>query len=471
MLGRYSAASVAACVGVGLAIAVYLAFQLPRLSVFSYGWDEGFYLQAGWLVAMGYRPHAEIFFSQVPGFAWLLGALYALAGHKVEGFRLAVVLAGAVSLVVVAWLATAAIGRTAGVVSAWLMTLNPKFQDLTRIVEADSLALPFMLLAVSLVVAYRRGKAPRLLTAVLSGLVLGLGTQLKLSAGLGLPLLVGGILQRGRLKDAAACLGAWAFTFGIVLLLSSPGDAVAQFLVFQSRGTATYGVNVAANFGQIVSFLWVDRGLVLLALAGVVIPSRRHFLYAAALGWLGLLGVFYLFKSPLYDHNLVTLIPGLVLLSGLAAQNLASGWGLLEGRRIRRSNVVLAALVTAYIVLIPRLVAMDLITKDDEDAALRAVSFLVGTVPPGSWVVADEPMVAFRAKLPVLPHLADASNYRLATGYLTAAELVAATESFRPSVVISWGRFQQNVPGYVQWLRANYREAWADGQHSIFLLR
>jgi hypothetical protein len=462
---------VASWTAVAAAIALYLSFQVPRLSAYSYGWDEGFYLQVGWLVSMGFRPHSDFFFSQVPGFAWLLGGLYAALGHSVEGFRATLVLSGVATLAIVGWMSMDNVGRIAGTASTWLLALNPKFQDLTRTIEADSLALPLMLLAVALVAAYRTQRIPRLTGALLSGLVLGLGTQLKLSAAVILPLLVLSILYRGRVRDAVACVAAWALVLGAILALSSPREAVAQFLVFQSRGAVTYGLDVAGNLVQLTSFLWVDRGLVLLGLAGVLLSQHRGFAYWASLGWIASLGAFLLIKSPLYDHNLVVLVPGLALLGGLALQGLTAKSIRLGSGRLRRSSVVVAAVATVYLVLAPRLLAMDLAQRPDDGAASRAVSFLSVTVPQGAWVVSDDPMIAFRARLRLVPQLADTSNFRLATGYLSARQLVEITHELSPAAVIAWERFQRNVPEYVQWLKTNYREVWSDGGHSVFLRR
>ncbi len=469
--GPWSLADLMTWAAVAGSVATYLAFQVPGLSVFSYGWDEGFYLQVGWLVALGYRPHSDIFFPQATGFGWFLGALYKLLGHSVEGFRLAVVLAGVLTIVFTSLLLLREAGRVASVASAWLLALNPKFQALTRAIEADSVALPLMVLALFLTAVYRRKEPKGSAAALLAGFVLGLGSQLKLSAAVLLPAVVVGILWGGRQRDALGCVAAWALAFGSVLAMSSPVEAVSQFIVFQTRWAATYGIDLSANLRQLVGFLWVDRGMVLLALAGAVLAARRGFVYAAGLGWTCLLGAFYALKSPLYDHNLVTLVPGLAILGGLAAKGLTPEVLLLQGGRIRRSSVVVAALVTVYLVLTPRLIFLDLAVRPEDNAAWRAVAFMASNVPRGTWAISDEPMVAFRAELPSPPGLADTSYLRLATGYLPASELITTTESMRPSVVLVWGRFRQAVPDYVRWLSDNYREGWTDGQHSIFMRR
>ncbi len=463
---RFRVLSVASWLATVAAMVSYVLFQIPQLSGFSFGWDEGYYLQSGWLVAQGYRPHSELFFAQVPGFAWSLGFLYLLVGHSVEGFRWAMVLAGAVSLFAVAWIATKNVGLLAGPTAAWVLALNPKFQDLSRTIEADNLALPLMLLAVLSLVHW--GRTRRITWALIAGALLGLGAQMKLTAAVLVPGMLAGVLFLRDLKAAAGLIAAFAFVFGLLLAVSSPYDALSQFLLFQARGMSIYGLDLTANLKQISSFLWVDRGLVLLSAGGLTLGARRQFTFVAIWGWILLLATFLVFKSPLYDHNLIVLLPGLALAAGYGVQRLSAQQLLRAAGRFNRSSVVIAALTTVYIVLVPRIVSIDLARQSVDPAYFQAVDFLSRAVPRGSWVVSDDPMVAFRAGLPVVPWLADTSSFRLATGELTAEELVQETRRANVKAVIAWDRFQRHVPQYLSWLEEHFDRAWSQGNHTIF---
>ncbi len=85
--------------------------------------------------------------------------------------------------------------------------------------------------------------------------------------------------------------------------------------------------------------------------------------------------------------------------------------------------------------------------------------------PPGSTIITDDPMLAFKSGRTIPPTLAVPSYRRVEAGELSAERLISLTEDGAASALIFGRRFAQLAP-YAQWVCERYAvaEAYDDGE-------
>ena len=85
---------------------------------------------------------------------------------------------------------------------------------------------------------------------------------------------------------------------------------------------------------------------------------------------------------------------------------------------------------------------------------------------PGSYVISDDGMLPFRAGLLTPPELAVISFRRVRTGQLTAADLIAASQTNRPEAILLWDKKLASLPEYVEWVKQHYclARGWGSSQ-------
>jgi hypothetical protein len=221
-----------------------------------------------------------------------------------------------------------------------------------------------------------------------------------------------------------------------------------QLFVFHWQARAAFGLDRMANLVHIIGkYLLLNGGLLALAIYGClslfVTQRREHgFLIAA---WFFLIAAVLINHAPLWPHLLVMLLFPLALGGGVAIAQFwrcVIAWGDrtvdTNGHRLR-----------AY----------------DTEVGLAATEFVATVIDPEDWVITDEPLVPFCAGRKVPPYLSDISYVRTQTGYLTAEDLIALTEDYRPQAIVVWseGRFTERLPAYVEWVEQNYRLATSLG--------
>jgi hypothetical protein len=127
-----------------------------------------------------------------------------------------------------------------------------------------------------------------------------------------------------------------------------------------------------------------------------------------------------------------------------------------RGRWMMAAPVALAGI--AYLVALPRLVHDDrhALYAGPSPHALLLAGYVSRHSVPTAFVAADDLAVDDLANRLVPPPLCDPSNVRLRAGYLTAADLIAATQTYRPQLVLSSFGIYAQVRSYLQWLQRHY---------------
>jgi hypothetical protein len=96
----------------------------------------------------------------------------------------------------------------------------------------------------------------------------------------------------------------------------------------------------------------------------------------------------------------------------------------------------------------------------------QLVAKMIQHAPRTHWVVTDSPMYAFRAGLPVPPHLAVISRKRLSTGALNESEILHTIREWKPEQVLI-ARFK--FPSIVNYLEEHYRAIYFQDDKKLYL--
>ena len=476
-----------------LAATAFLGWQLPQAGGGPWGNDEGIYLASAQSLASGHAPYRTVFFSKPPLYALLLDVLGHLSGWNIAGYRLAMIACALVTLLATAVLGWLLGGPRVAAATTVLLALNPKFIFYARPLSADPPVLTLMLVALlGGVLAIERGAAWAWM--VTGGATLA-AIFMKPNGGLVVPILGVTLLvwllrqpRQARGRHLLRCLALGTLGALPVLLLVLPfslePNAYQQAVTYEVAGRNLYHLDLVAQAHHLFSFVWVDRGLVILAAIGVFGTLRRPLTVVSLtlLVWTCTYAVFLFLHYPLFSKHLNAMIPPLALFAGAGLVEMAElAIGLVAAIRFRRtldartrwagvfgwSVLVVVAALLPYLLHLDSSDAVPSVNEERErlEAAVRL------HVAPGGTVVTDDQFAAFAARLAVVPWFADTSGARLDTGYLTGPEAVAKAEALRPAAVIFGNDRLNRFPEFVSWVEAHYQRVWADGSRAIYLPR
>jgi hypothetical protein len=474
--------------------------------------DEGLNLMKARMLQLGHPLYTSIWSDQPPGLTVLLAAAFHVLGTTVAVARGVVLAHALVALVAVALLARACgAGPPGALVAAIALALAPNFFWASRAVMIGLPAVALSTLGLALVLLWHKRRQQRWL--VLAGLVLGLSLVVKLiGAYLVVPFavaIVGGSRRRSgdggqvstighpsghdsaasrgsRVREVAVNLGLFAVAAALplaVALLAFDGRAMLAQVVGSVTGArAAYALDVSWNADKVWFWLAGDHlALVGPALFGAIVLARRRSVAGAVvLTWLGLTLAALLLQTPLWPkHHFLALLVILTVLAGVGIDDVVrrlGAWrreGLPATGRARFAVVAGLAAVALGVVGLPALVRGDAMrvtaapykesgNLPDSDAwryVDDAVRLVQTHTAPGDFIVTDHGFVAFRSGRSVPPELCVVSGKRIALGDLTAAELIAITERYRPAAVLLWeGDRLSRIPEYAEWVRAHYRK-------------
>jgi hypothetical protein len=487
-------------------IAICIAAMLPRLlllGIYSAEFDEGVYWQSLRAMAAGHPLYSSIYSSQPPLFLALVYPFYLLIGQSLAAARLAIALGSLVGIVALFVAGRLLSGPWAGLLAAALLALDPVYQHASVTLEAEGLSVALSALAVALAIAASKAAmGPDVVGrwrwfALASGVMLAAAILTKLFAivalvpvaiYLGEPIFTTfladdrGVRRPSRakvvagLRDAAPTLG-----WGAVGLVGATGAILLPFVPSWDALTAqAIGYHLAA--GQVSSAglraqlrtVWDAEWwlpLVLPAIAAMaLLVWRRWWVLATPLLWAAASLVLLLRQQPLFAHHVVLLSPPLALAGGVALARAARELRHVLVRLPRWGGVplvrtlMLALLALTLVVGLARsggtvMAARQYVPTTQLEMAIA----LEARTPPGSTVITDDPYVAALADRDVPPELVDTSNVRIATGYLTTAELQAIIMRSNAHVILfASGRFDQ-LRGFHAWVAARFTKAFSFG--------
>lgn len=457
--------AVVAAVAVGA-----VAIRIPAyLATRHLSFDDGVYGASAVAMRDGALPFRDVFSSQGPLFLPLVWLADVVGLRTFDAPRL-LALASAVALAVATWSAARALRLSvaAAAVAAGLVVTSGSVLWVTGPLTSDgpSLALATAAVAAALWYRHRPTTARALLIGVLMGATLSVKSLLVATA---VPV---GLILLGNVRHLVAAVGvAGAVSLAVALPwgLDNVWDQAFDYHL-DAAGSRT----PVANLRKVASTLG-DRDLPLLlaalvSLAGAFVARRRAAPRAPApnapvaasgfrtvtvgdpLGlrlvgaWLAATVLVLAAEHPLWRNHVAHLVPAVALLIAAAFD---SGRAARLGGARRAAAVALAALAVPYHVVH----LADVLWPAPPGAVLAAARSDLRALPPGAWVISDDPGVVWRAGRRTPDDLVDASILRIESGRLTAASLARAAADRRVCAVLVWShRFAglAGLPGLLQ---------------------
>ena len=469
-----------------LLVLLALALTLWPLNGVERDYDEGVYWQSLRAMASGHPLFTSVFSSQPPFFLLSIYPFYMLFGQSIAAARLGIAIFAVAGVIAMYWLGQQLGGHWVGLAAAALLTIDPLFIHEARTLQAEAPALTLEILCVALAIAAaRRSGRTQALLALASGIVLALGTLIKLldvvavvpiMLYLAMPIFAafdngaGGVRRpeasalRPALRATLAPLG-WVIAGGMIGCVAvlapfagsfgSLWNQVVQFHLVAARVEPASFLHNA----RIIAGGMKTLGIPALLALGLAL-WRRAWRMVPPLLWLVASGLLLVRQTPLFDHHIVLVIPCLALIAAL-------GLTMLPQPRAARSEQSGRALTFGFsvVLLIVFLVGATLgvrSARSDARGPSADTAQMVGAISafttPGEPIVTDDQYLAALANRSTPPSLVDTSFVRISTKYLTATQLEAILS--RPDtrfVVLASGRLQ-SVPGFMPWLTTNYRK-------------
>ena len=490
-----------------------LALRLLPLGGIETDYDEGVYWQSLLAMSHGQSLFTGIFSSQPPFFLLSIYPLYRLfalfLGENLEAARLAIAVYSLMGLVAIYAAARIIGGRLVGLLALALLVVDPFYLKESYTLQAEVPSLAWELLALALVVAAvhgtnRSAAGRRGLLLLLSGVAVGLGVLVKLFDVFVLvpivlyllaPVAAVWQIQERRLRfQGWKSLRLALSPFIADLALVGCGIVVALLVVLlpfaASWGTLfdqviryhlSAGQYVARSLGYNIKLLLAattEYPLVILALISTLAAvNRRSWIIVPPLIWFLVCLAFLLKQQPLFGHDLILLVPPLVLLASLIMyqfQAVSFALPSISNPAEWVPEHIYAALIAGVLLLgllIGGVIAHRNAVSPLPEASVAMASALRAATLPSDLVASDDQYIAGLANRDVPPQLVDTSQVRIESRYLTASQVESIISKDDIQVILfASGRFAI-IPGFSSWVHANFTEIQAFGNGNALYMK
>ncbi len=455
--------------GFGLALLLLVPWQ----TAFRFGMDEGYELMKALLVSRGHRLYGEFWNDQPPLHTELLALLFRLCGPSAGVGRVLSVGFAGVLVAALYGLARRGSNRLTGLVAVVLLAGAAGFLELSVSVMLE---LPAFALGLAAVWTWYRWETNgRRAWLVGSGVLMGCALQVKFTAALLLPALAVAWCLPARAGEAhspapaaastvpsgAPCrfatrlrglrwhagwiwLAALAAAFGLVVVLSYGPGAWAMF--WNSHFSAGTRDRAALVPGFQAARLWDESGLVVAALAGLVVMGllrRRELVFP--LVWLVTALVVHLQHRPYWPYYFLHFALPLAWLGGAGVVEVFRLlWRKLlppgqQGWTLPCLGWGLWSLVAAWVISLAvgrgewELRRLRVALPAVEQEAVQRLRAHAANV---QWLFTTHLLSAFWAGLPVPPELAVIPLKRGWSGQITADQVRACLERYQPELIL-----------------------------------
>ncbi|MFN8521704.1 MAG: glycosyltransferase family 39 protein [Chloroflexota bacterium] len=480
--------------GLVLALLGYaLAMRVWNLDAFTGSFDEGIRSEQLLLMSAGYRPFRDIFSSQGPILLDLLHPFFVWFGETLEAARSGVVALSLVALVGAWWAGRALAGPVAGVAGVVLLVLSPGFLEGSRLALAEVPTIAPALLALALVAAYRHSGRTGLLVG--SALACAIALLIKpMVIHVVVPLGVALVLPRPgeRIRswrryvsrgaaEGLAFATVVALVCGLVVLALGPAQVWDNLGAYRAGAGHTLGADWAKNLRlSSIEVGYELPGFFVVAVVGFALGLWRRTAATLIVGsWLCAVLLMFALYGDLADKHVVYVIPPLALLGALGvdvtASLLAGGVALVRSRRARTTDGPAfldgAALLVGLLAVVIYVLGIQSLYREQRrvvidnekiaerrrnlDREIEIADIIQSKTQPNEWVLSDDPSAAFRARRMVIPSLVDTSGTRVDAGSLTSERAIAASEQYRPVVVVTRGGRLAKLDAFKEWLTAS----------------
>ena len=466
------------------------------------GYDEGVYWQSLRAMLAGDGLYHTIFYSQPPAFLLTIFPAFAAFGGTLWAARFGIALVSLLSIPGVLIVGKTLAGRVGMLVGLLLLVVDPIFLAESHIIQAEAPSVAFTFLAIGFVLLWWqkpdgwRGA----LWAALAGVTLVVSILCKLlcvSTLVPLVLLMGArIWQIWRKQPGTNSRSWWPIVIGVagalltalVFVLPFVGSFQAFWagvITFHQVAAKVQAGTLRGNFHQMKPALFT-----LLALAAVygtlTALARKDWRVLPLLAWLLVTIMLLLLQHPLFRHHLIALEPPFIVLAVLGVAKPSeykdkvtlSSFTLLNRDDLRKYAPVIPALALLLVLL----VSVVNVVQDVQNASTvsatststmvrqeqRVANDLRQAIAPNQWVITDGQFIAGLADRSTPPSLVDTSSVRIATGYVTLAQLEQAATNPRVHAVLFYtGRFSEpGVAAFHAWVAQHFHlvDTYGPGQ-------
>jgi 4-amino-4-deoxy-L-arabinose transferase-like glycosyltransferase len=443
------------CIAIA-SVALVIDIDADTLSSVS---DEGVYWQSLRAMNAGNHLYKQIFYSQPPLFLTSIYPFYELLGSTIKSARLGVAVLSLLGLVGAYLIGKALAGRAASIAAVVLLMVTPMYLEQSHILRAEGPATGLLLLTVGAALMWWESPSGRkgLAFAVLSAVTLVCGILIKLldvTAVVPIALLVLGRLWQIRddkISNIWASIGpivAATIVAGIAsLIILSPFlqslDALVQQVI--SFHLAARKIEpISENFDTLRNFFIANRVLAAVGIVGVAVTIiRRDWRLVPMLGWFLATLILLAIQVPLRQRHVPILIPPLIAFIALGLKDLPAFPLSRPIRLEQKAALLMASLAFAVVISGIRkdyhhyrwLIGEP--TASSADHWMQDVAAdLQRVTTPDQWIISDAQYAVALANRDTPPWLADVSQTRRASGYLTSDELQQAAADVRVHAVV-----------------------------------
>ena len=422
----------------GLVIIVsFIAIPMlsPWFGLIETSGDQGINLAKAALLNNGIGPYGAVWNDQGPVLTIILAALQKIAPWNVVAARLVIVGFAAIMLGITHFMVRAQYGAYAGLASALLLGTSCLFVQLASAVMIGLPAISFAMMAMAVLIS-RPTQTSRI---VLSGILFALALQTKIFVFTLIPAFMLTLATGSDGKSRSILL--WAIVcfmvFGAISIIE--GQSIVGNLISPHVAMTPKKFPYPSGAVMVKGLAVTDRLVVAMGLLGIAKciyqfrSGGRLSMIAAT--WLVFPTIALCFHFPVWDQQLLLLLPPLAWLGGPVLSDLV----VYSIRRLPVPHVAREILIFSTLVVGTAGSAMLGFIRPNMavDSELRAAGETLREFAGlGKTVVTDRPILAFSAGLNVPPELAVWSNKRVQIGEISDDEVMSIVQRDNPAQIL-----------------------------------
>lgn len=443
----------------GLVIAVFvvsMAWLLIRPDPFSLRNDEGFNLMKAFLMARGEHLFVDIWSDQPPVFTWLLRGMFAAFGSTVSVGRLTTLLCAALMLVAIRDFLREGRDELRALLGVMMVLMTPGIFLWSGAVLIGLPAIALAITSIACLHRWHRGGGGAWIIA--SGVMLALSACTKFFTLVAVPgVLLGFLLlpmPPGWQRVPAILLWSGILLMGLLLILGVTGALFHLDQLFgnhlQARAVPSYATLSHTHWLAGQPRCWLLYGLALPALCSARLRKSPAVLHCGV--WMVTALLVLHFHRPFWSHHaLLPAIPAAVL-AAVTLNTALRRWLTPQYCRWAAWGFTMTSLVAVPICV--QRTAEDFADQQWKSGLVELIRQGSG---PDTPMIADNPLFAFRAGVPVDPFLTVFSNKRQNSGLLDEALLGERLGIVQPVQALFSAQTLRNLPGLPHLLARDYR--------------
>jgi hypothetical protein len=307
--------------------------------------------------------------------------------------------------------------------------------------------------------------------------------------------------QRQTIIRALKLMSAYLVGLGLAgLLIILPyvnelQTAYQQIIAFHLAASQSYANTLSQN-PQTLLNAGTEYPLAMLGLLGIIVGlMRQRWIVLAPAIWIVAALVILLRQAPLFPRHLILLAPGLALSAAIGLlpawatisagapersgdqQRLRLTWRALERNLLPGLPILLLVGVLAFDLLsaVRFPVGMEAQEMQPPSINIARIEQVAGDLQqltrPQQQIITDDQYIAALANRDVPPELVDTSAVRIATGYLTAQQVIACAEQPQVGAILFYTGRLDKLPSVRFWVEQHYHLARSYGNGQDLYLR